>query len=407
MCRLSLKALISALAPIGAFALGAVAAPAFAAADNCLNVNGVGSRPTSAIVQYDLSSTTDPNTGNTTFTYFFTGLDPSTPSVNGVPGLITYCVYPDLGNLPTSVVVDPTALGANGDQFDAAIAAKGSFSFTRDDGNPSNIAFDGLLYTMGTATWNGTACFTDPITFVTTCSTTHPASQTILLHINDQAECDKLYGAGGSSTCWVFPTPISPQPPPSPCNGEPACKSAVIDEATGDFDANGYPIVPMFTLLHIHYTYVIVNQITNSYNMIFNAPTPKTQDINSGGGKDYFGCEQVPDPSGSPGAWGTYPNYQSTGFTFTFFSSNGNNCAQSRFTMVSPKPGPIVLAPGQSVSFTVDMITRTNKGGKQEFTSAGPHLLNSGFTIKWFQSNDNLLHSFTTGITPLYVDAQP
>ena len=49
------------------------------------------------------------------------------------------------------------------------------------------------------------------------------------------------------------------------------------------------------------------------------------------------------------------------------------------------------------------MITRVNKGGNQEYTSCGLHLLNSGFTVKWIQSDDNLLHSFSTNITPIYV----
>lgn len=392
---------------LAAFALGALCAPSYAASDNCLAVNGIGNRPTSAILQATYTGSTD-TSGNTTFTYTFFGLDPDTGSSGGVPGLISYCVYPAGGNLPTGgILVDAAAVGTNGNLFDAKMAAKGSFSFTRNagGGNSSNIPFDGTNRTMGTAKWNG-KCIIDLITSVTVCTTTATDKQTILLHINDQGECDKLYGAGGSNTCWVFPTTLVNGPPPL-CNGEPACKSAVIDEATGAFDVNLYPIVPLNKLLHIHYTYVIVNQPTNTYNMAFNPPTSKTQDVNSGGGKDYFGCEQVPDDSGSPGAWGTFSPYQATPFKLTFFSSPGTNCSQSRFTMVAPGPAAITLMPGQSYSFTVDMQTRVNKGGKQEFTSAGPHILNSGFTVKWIQSDDKLLHSFTTGITPLYVNAQP
>jgi len=57
------------------------------------------------------------------------------------------------------------------------------------------------------------------------------------------------------------------------------------------------------------------------------------------------------------------------------------------------------------VTFTVDEITRVNKNGKQEFTSYGPHFLNSGFTVKWIQSDDGLLHSFSTNLTPISVNA--
>jgi hypothetical protein len=395
-----------------------LALPAFGASDKCLAVNGIANKKISTTVQASFAGVTDSSTGNRTFTYTFSGSDGS--STDGVPGLINYCVYPDGANLPTAgTAANPTgalgtlaAVGANGEPFVASGLAKGSFAFTRAHGDPSNIAFDGNTYTMGTATWSGkcTTDYTDPLNPVTVCSPTSTETQTILLHINDPAECANLYGAGSSNTCWVFPAINCPSDvcaPPPPCNGNPACKSAVIDEASGAFDANGYPIVPMNTLLHIHYTYVIVNQATNTYDMIFNAPGPKTQDINSGGGKDYFGCEQVADGSGAPGSWGnTISNYQNTGFTFTSTNSTGQ-CGQSRFTIVSPKPGPITLHPGQSISFTVDMITGLNKAKKQEFTSAGPHLLNSGFTIKWFQNNDTILHSFTTGITPLYVNAQP
>jgi hypothetical protein len=253
--------------------------------------------------------------------------------VGGIPGLITYCVYPELGNTPDGSIV-ASAIGANGDPFKGKLSAKGSFSFTRADGDPSNVPFDGNPYTMGTATWLN-KCVTDPDTLVTVCS--GPATQTILLHINDQTECSSLYG-GTSSTCWVYPGGGPPKPPA--CNGDPACKSAQIDEATGAFtdcvvagvDYGPCPVVPLNTLLHIHYTYEIVNQPTNTYNMIFNPPTPKTQDINSGGGKDYFGCEQTPDPNGGPGAWGTYNPFENTHFTLTFFQSSGT-CGQSRFQL--------------------------------------------------------------------------
>ncbi|MGC8873499.1 MAG: hypothetical protein ACP5SI_03500 [Chloroflexia bacterium] len=124
---------------------------------------------------------------------------------------------------------------------------------------------------------------------------------------------------------------------------------------------------------------------------------PKTRDINSGGAKDYFGCEQIPDPQGSPGEWGTFPNYRGTGFSLRMTVPNsGAGCTQSRFTFTYRNGGPFVLHPGENIVFTVDMVTRVNQGGQQEYTSCEPHYLNSGFTVKWFQSDDGVLHSFTT-----------
>jgi hypothetical protein len=286
MFRLLKRAAIPA---VGLLTLAA-ASPAFAASDNCPDVNAITNFKQSALVSADFSYTTDASSGNTTFTYTFAGLDPIAPSSGGIPGLITYCVFPNNGFLPTGVIV-PQAVGANGTPFDAKIAAKGSFSYTRGDGDPSNVPFDGNTYTMGTATWNGN-CITDntqvpPVTVCTPPATDNP---TIVLHINDAGECQNLYG-GTSSTCWAYPSRTIP-PPPSACNGNVACKSADIAEATGEVDGSGYPIVPMFTQLHIKYTYLIVNQPGSGITMSFNPPTNKTQDINSGGGKDYFGCEQ-------------------------------------------------------------------------------------------------------------------
>lgn len=400
----------------GALCLGMImAASVFAASDNCLSVNGIIGRPTSNTLTAGYSSTFD-STG-ITFTYTFGSTDET--SVNGVPGLISYCVYPQAGFLPDGAIV-ALATGADGAPFVAEESAKGSFSFTRAKGNSTNVPLDGATVQMGTAKWVN-ACVTDPISLLTQCNP--PTTQTILLHINDPAQCDTLYNTTGSTTCWVYPgggpcDPANPLCKPPTCNGDPACKSATIDEATGAFDAHNYPIVPLKTLLHIHYTYVIVNQPGSGVTMTFLLPTPnKTQDINSGGGKDYFGCEQTPDTSATalnPGGAGNFPDYQGTGFNMNFQFGNGSGCPQSRFFLTAP--GTITLSPGGYKTFTVDMVTRSNKGSNQEYTSAGPHILNSGFTVKWFQDgpsaacsgwvNKNTLCSFSTGLTPLYVDAQ-
>ena len=374
-----------ALVLVMALAFAGLRMPAVAAVagGGCPSINGIGGKLQSSIVgaTFTLDDT------YTTATYVFDSLLDRSPS-GGVPGLIEYCVYPDQppGNPASAVAL---AVGDNGDPFETVFkAVQGYFAFGRGDGNPSNIGLDGTAgIQMGTATWNIGAA---------------PTTQTILLHINDPVECRTLYG-GDDDTCFVYPLDVYPPPPPT-CNGEPACKEVVIDEAITDTPLT----VPAFTLLHIHYLYVIVNQPTNDFDMIFRPPTDKTKDVNSGGAKDYFGCEQIPDMAGQPGKAGTYLDYQDTGFTLKLtIPKPGARCEQSRFFFTAP-PGPaIVLHPGEWLSFTADMITRTNRGGKQEFTSTGLHYLNSGFTVKWFQSNDVLLHSFTTNTLPVYVNAVP
>lgn len=126
------------------------------------------------------------NSGNTT-TYFFQSLTDESPIVGGVPGLIKYCVYP--GGPKT---VTPLAMGDNGQAWLSRKDTK-NFSFVRPDGNPSNIGLDdGPQITMGMATW-----------------TDLPATQTILLHINDPTECELLYGdsvLNVSGTCFVKPS---------------------------------------------------------------------------------------------------------------------------------------------------------------------------------------------------------
>lgn len=169
-------------------ALGAMALPSAALADEeakgCQSPSG---RPTSDLVSAAIA------TSGTESTYTFTSV--KTASSEGVPGLIEYCVFPGAENtLPDSVAVDTTPkTGAEG--FDASFfedpscPEEGCFSFHRQKGNESNIPFDGTTRTMGTATWTGGA---------------PPAGdQQVILHINDEAECERL--GESSETCWVLP----------------------------------------------------------------------------------------------------------------------------------------------------------------------------------------------------------
>jgi hypothetical protein len=169
----------AAAAAAAAFAAAASSMPALGDTTGCPSTSG---KQTSSLVGASFS-------GTTTVTYVFDSFVDQSP-VGGVPGLIRYCVYP--GTSPEGGVV-VSAAGDDGSAWKDNPPPQ--FSFDRPDGNPSNIGLDGRLnYLMGTATWTGAA----------------PTDQTILLHINDPAECANLYPAGDpdagtAGTCWVFP----------------------------------------------------------------------------------------------------------------------------------------------------------------------------------------------------------
>lgn len=122
-------------------------------------------------------------TSGNTATYTFSSFTNESPS-GGIPGLIDYCVY--TSPLPDSNTT--VAVGANGGAW-GYNSNTDNFSFGRPNGDPSNIELNGTTgIEMGTATWSGGI----------------PTSQTIVLHINDPAECSALYGSG-TKTCFVLP----------------------------------------------------------------------------------------------------------------------------------------------------------------------------------------------------------
>jgi hypothetical protein len=134
-----------------------------------------------------------------TATYSFDSLVNRSPS-GGVPGLIEYCVY--VSTLPTSG--SAVAVGDNGQVFDFG-SGGGSFAFSRHDGEPSNIPLNGTTgILMGSAQWSGAV----------------PSSQSILLHISDSAECEKLYH-GNSPSCFVFPSSGETPTPTNTPAGQP------------------------------------------------------------------------------------------------------------------------------------------------------------------------------------------
>ncbi len=314
----------------------------------CPNSNAIGNFLPSSLVGVSTDK------GPTTWSYFFSSLSDQGP-VNGVPGLIAYCVY-DGSTSPSPITVNAT--GADGSPWTSvAKDTSGYFAFVRGTGNPSNIELDGSVNTlMGSATWSAGA----------------PTVQTILLHINDARECQSLYG-GSDSTCFVYPA--------APCAGAPACKSASIYEALST-----NPItVPVNTTLHIEWTFTIVNQLSNNFDMEFPASSFPTTDPNVTGLRDVFNVGQTPDPYGSPGALGTFPNYQGTGFDLYL---NHTDLLGQPVRLILTNSGPtIVLKPGESISFTVDMV-------QTGFNVTGWQCLNLGLNLRWVQSDDGLVHHF-------------
>lgn len=158
----------------------ALAGPAFAAAGNS---SGCPTSIKNILVANNVAANFS-NSGNTT-TYTFLSLTNENP-VDGVPGLVKYCVYPTPASLPNAVTVQ--AIGANGANW---IYKKdpADFAFVRPGGNKTNIPLDGKTTTMGTAIWE-----------------TVPTDQTIILHIADPKVCASIYG-GTPPTCFVKPKP--------------------------------------------------------------------------------------------------------------------------------------------------------------------------------------------------------
>lgn len=128
--------------------------------------------------------------------YTFTSVDAGGIAGKGVPGLIEYCVYYPEGADP-AVNVNAVPGGAQG--FDGSFFQDPpkfeAFGFQRSGGNETNIPFDGTTRVMGWGTWAAGA----------------PTNQVLVLHINDEAECDRL--GLNSETCFVQPGTIEEQPP--------------------------------------------------------------------------------------------------------------------------------------------------------------------------------------------------
>jgi hypothetical protein len=183
--RVLAMSLAAATATTTLFAIAGAAGPAAAATSNgCPATKTLAGLPTASNVAANFT-----NSGSTS-TYTFSSANETSTSL-GVPGLIKYCVYPTPSALPSSHTV--AAVGANGAPW---VYSKGSnnFAFVRPGGDKTNIPLDGKTITMGTATWG-----------------TVPTSQTIILHINDPAVCQRLFPSSTTGTCFVKPGTLGPR----------------------------------------------------------------------------------------------------------------------------------------------------------------------------------------------------
>jgi hypothetical protein len=182
-----LTASLAGLAVVASALLSAgmsAGAASAATSNGCPAANAVGNFQAASNVSASFANGSGAD--KTATTYTFSSLANENPSGGG-PGLIKYCVYPSAPQ--NTAAVDHALVGANKAHWVAATGS-GNFAFARPAGDPSNIPLDGTHgITMGTATW----------------SNGFPASQSILLHINDPTVCSGLYGSG-TLTCFVKPS---------------------------------------------------------------------------------------------------------------------------------------------------------------------------------------------------------
>jgi hypothetical protein len=293
---------------------------------------------------------TDPNvaaaftpSGNTA-TYTIT--TPNESPSSGVPGLIEYCVYP--GSTP------PDSATASYDSWSGGISSPyanhGYFDFERPSGNPTNLPFDGHTRTVGTADWSGGV----------------PASQLLVLHINDESECNQLYGTGSSgTTCFVLPG---------------------SGQANQDLQVSK-TAAPSFTRT---YTWGITkdvdhSEIDTSGSATFNYTVSVTHDHGTDSDWQVNGTITVKNPNTS----------DFTGVTVTDSSDNGGACTVANGTNATIKAG-------QSVDF----------GYKCTYSSAPQSVVTDTATATWDKTANNTPDNSATGtatadfssVTPTIVD---
>jgi hypothetical protein len=137
--------------------------------------NTCPSSPTASNVDQNPDNTVEASFASSGSTATYTLATRNLSASGGIPGVIDYCVYPS--SQPDSVAAS----------YDSWTAESGNpFSFSRPNGDPTNVPLDGNTYTIGTATWSGSV----------------PTGQKFVLHVNDPAFCQAYNGSG---TCFVTP----------------------------------------------------------------------------------------------------------------------------------------------------------------------------------------------------------
>jgi hypothetical protein len=253
--------------------------------------------------------------GGTNATYTFSS--DNEHSSGGVPGLIAYCVYPSTGVLPNAS--STSVKGADGTAFVVKSGSnQGYFSFARGNGDPSNLPLNGdANVSMGNATWTVGA----------------PTNASIVLHINNGAECNALYG-GNPVTCFVIPgvtpgqcstpgqAPASLRIPlPSPMSGLGAGASMT---AQYEFEVAGYTSADAGAMVYIPSVFVHFPLTSSGDLALYIAPHVVT--VTGSGWTSPIGSTVV---VGGP----------------TVFSStqHGTLSTVSLAVMVAGAPGPLTL----------------------------------------------------------------
>lgn len=356
LCLIVISSLVVSFASAGADGKGGnsnAGTSGGSSSGGCPSSNAIGNFHSTSIVGASFTSS-----GGTS-TYFFNSLT-NTNSTNGIPGLIEYCVYPT--TLPLSA--SATATGADGSAFTVSVGShQGYFEFGRSNGNPSNLPLNGQTgVKMGSASWSGSP----------------PTNQSIVLHINDASVCQGLYGSGAGSTCFVWPAGATA------CGGAPACKTISSPQAISTNPLT----IPNMTQVQLQFTFTIVNQPGNPYNMEFTPYTSSTPASQWTGVFDTFTCLELTDPSGTPASYGNYANYQGTGLNMLFSHTANASCPRPVITLANLGSSAIVLTPGQSLTFTVDL--QTQAAGLCE----GNYIMNFGVVVHWFETDDSAIHTY-------------
>lgn len=178
-----------------------------------------------------------------------------------------------------------------------------------------------------------------------------------------------------NSAVFQVTSPVIVPPPPPPPTRETVAKSFTLLSPTLPA---GQTFVPLNTVLTWRASYVVANTFT----------TPITSVVL----KDHFAASLAVDTSTI-----TFSAPAASGASVPIFSTTTGEQPQWKFTWSVD-----TLQPGQTAILTVNVFTRLNPTGVQEFTQPGLQILNSGATLKWIPPS-GIMNSTTT--LPVFVMA--